>query len=49
VVPLRGVLHRTQVIKDFSDTLHVIATAPSHLAPIPDREEKEAEQHAYHR
>ena len=49
VVPLRGVLHRTQVIKDFRDTLHVIATAPSHLAPIPDREEKEAEQHAYHR
>lgn len=40
-VPLRGAPHRTPVTKDFSDALHVIATAPSHLAPIPDREEKE--------
>ncbi|HEU5417395.1 MAG TPA: NAD(P)/FAD-dependent oxidoreductase [Streptosporangiaceae bacterium] len=40
--------------QDFQDALRVIAAAPSHLKPPPDREEKEREEkeaghHAYHR
>jgi NADH:ubiquinone reductase (H+-translocating) len=35
--------------QDSRDALHVIATAPSHLAPARDREEKEDDHHAYHR
>lgn len=33
--------------QDFRDALHVIATAPSCLAPVPDRGEKEDDHHAY--
>jgi NADH:quinone reductase (non-electrogenic) len=35
--------------QDFRAAVRVIATGPSRVTPIPDREEEEAEHHAYHR
>jgi NADH dehydrogenase len=35
--------------QDFQAALHVIAAGPSGATPIPGREEREAEDHAYHR
>jgi NADH:quinone reductase (non-electrogenic) len=35
--------------QDFEAALRVIATRPSRVTPVPNREEKEAEHHACHR